>query len=179
MSKDRINFFNQIKSFYELMWHGDFDFKPNHVSLYVFLLNQNNRSKWSKWFRLPRDTGMQGSCIGSKKTYYKCLSDLVDQKLIKKEDGINENKSPRISIIPLKRGEEIPIPVYHYGDTEGDTEGDTTYTAGGTQPIPLGVREEDYKTIDYKTIDYRQEMPKKEDFKPNPEFMKPWWEDEE
>jgi len=183
MKEKRINLFNQIKSFYELVWHGDFDFKPAHISLYIFLLNQNNRTNWSTWFKLPRDTGMQGSCIGSKKTYYKCLSDLVEQKLIKKEDGKNEHKAPRISIQQLKRGDEVPIPeyhqVYHLEGQKGDTTYTATYTATdpsrGTQPIPLGVRDKDYKTIDLKTEDNKKEIyPKIED--PSKKKHNVWWE---
>jgi len=96
------------------------------------------------WFKLPRDTGMQGACIGSKKTYYKALEELSEQNLIKIEKGINEHKAPRISIRPLGKGKNIPLPEGQNGDTNGDS----TDPSRGTQPTPQGVREKDCKTED-------------------------------
>ena len=36
--------FEQIKSFYSWVFNNPDKVKPTHISLYLFLLNQNNRS---------------------------------------------------------------------------------------------------------------------------------------
>ena len=100
--KPRINFFEQLKAFYEIVWHGEHDFKPQHISLYFFLVNQNNRNNWAEWFKVPFDLGMKGACLGSKKTYYKILGDLTEWGLIKYVKGANEWRSPMISIVVQK-----------------------------------------------------------------------------
>jgi len=119
----RINGFELIKGFYSLVFEGAYPFKPQHVSLYVFLLNQNNRLNWIEWFKCPLDIGMHGSCMSSKRMYYKCLNDLNDWGLIDYQPGQNAWKAPRIrlkvevsnstSIIPqgTPLGEPVQTPV--------------------------------------------------------------------
>lgn len=94
----RINGFDQIKAFYSIVFEQKHEIRPQHISLYVFLINQNNRNNWVEWFKCPYDLAMAGACIGNKKTYYKCLSDLQDWGLIKYEKGINDYKAPKIKI---------------------------------------------------------------------------------
>ena len=116
MSDYRINGFAQIKAFYSIVFEQKHPFKPQHISLYVFLINQNNRNNWVEWFKLPYDLAMAGACIGSKKTYYNCLSDLQAWGLIQYEKGANEWKSPKIKVEVLKctstvpQSEPLPIP---------------------------------------------------------------------
>ena len=117
----RINGFDQIKAFYSWVFNNaDKRITPQHISLYLFLINQGNRNNWVEWFKVPFDLGMTGACIGNKKTYYSCLKDLSDWKLIKYEKGINEWKAPLIRLevlnsttsdtatVPLP--EPLPIP---------------------------------------------------------------------
>ena len=98
-SQYRINGFEQIKSFYSWVFNNqDKRITPQHISLYNFLINQNNRNNWVEWFKCPFDLGMAGSCIGNKKTYYKCLDDLMLWKLIHYQKGTNNWKAPLIKI---------------------------------------------------------------------------------
>ncbi len=116
----RINGFDQIKAFYSIVFEQKYEIRPQHISLYVFLINQNNRNNWVEWFKCPFDLAMAGACIGNKKTYYKCLSDLQDWGLIKYEKGINDYKAPKIKIEVLNctstdtstvpQSEPLPIP---------------------------------------------------------------------
>lgn len=111
----RINGFEQIKAFYSWIFNNaEKRVTSQHISLYLFFINQNNRSNWIEWFKCPFDLGMTGACIGNKKTYYKCLSDLSDWGFIKYEKGINEFKAPLIKLEVLS-------------DTSGDT---------ATAPLP-------------------------------------------
>jgi len=119
----RINGFNQIKAFYSLVFEQKHNIKPQHISLYIFLVNQNNRNKWVEWFKCPFDLAMAGACIGNKKTYYNCLSDLQEWKLIRYEKGVNEWKAPRIRLevlnctasetasVPQSEPLGIPLPI--------------------------------------------------------------------
>jgi hypothetical protein len=104
----RINGFNQIKAFYSWCFENQDKVKPHHVSLYMFLLNQNNRSNWIEWFKVPMDVGMAGSCISSKKTYYQCLNDLQSFSLLKYKKGANNWKAPQIKIEVLKDTSTVP-----------------------------------------------------------------------
>ena len=111
----RINGFDQIKAFYSWLFNNqDKDVNTSHVSLYLFLINQNNRSNWVEWFKCPYDLGMAGSCIGSRNTYYKCLEDLKKWELIDYQKGINNYKAPLIKLCLFKNEqltEQVPIPL--------------------------------------------------------------------
>ena len=98
----RINGFEQIKALYSIVFSQEYDFTPQHISLYVFFINQNNRNNWVEWFKCPYDLAMAGACIGSKKTYYKCLNDLQEWKLLQYEKGSNNWKAPKIKLEVLK-----------------------------------------------------------------------------
>lgn len=99
-----MNGFEQIKNFYSWVFNNqDKGITPQHISLYNFLINQNNRNNWVEWFKCPYDLAMSGSCIGNKKTYYKCLEDLQDWKLIQYVKGVNNYKAPLIKIEVLNR----------------------------------------------------------------------------
>lgn len=103
MSEYRINGFEQIKAFYSWVFaNADKRVSPQHISLYLFLINQNNRNNWIEWFKCPYDLAMAGACIGNKKTYYTCLTDLERWGFIKYEKGMNEWKAPLIKIEVLK-----------------------------------------------------------------------------
>lgn len=105
----RINGFEQMKAFYSWVFdNADKQVKPQHISLYIFLLNQNNRANWVEWFKCPFDLAMQGACIGNKKTYYNCLRDLNEWRLIEYKKGINEWKAPLIKIEVLKCTTAVP-----------------------------------------------------------------------
>jgi hypothetical protein len=100
----RINGFDQIKAFYSWVFNNqDKRITPQHISLYLFLINQNNRSNWVEWFKCPLDLAMEGSCIGNKKTYYTCINDLIEWKLIEYQKGTNEWKSPVFKLVVLIR----------------------------------------------------------------------------
>lgn len=96
-----MNGFEQIKCFYSWVFNNPDKVRPTHISLYLFLLNQNNRSMWVEWFKCPYDLAMQGACIGNKNTYYKCLDDLQLYGLIEYKKGINNYKAPMIRLIQL------------------------------------------------------------------------------
>lgn len=99
----RINGFEQIKAFYSWVFNNaDKRITPQHISLYIFLINQCNRNNWVEWFKVPYDLAMAGACIGNKKTYYSCLADLSKLSLISYKKGINEWKAPLIRLEVLK-----------------------------------------------------------------------------
>lgn len=109
--KPRINIYEQISAFYSFVYENQNKINKSHVALYMFLINQNNRSNWSEWFKLPYDLAMAGACIGSKATYYKCLNELQTWKLIKYKKGENDYKAPQISILVLSKSEPLTVPL--------------------------------------------------------------------
>lgn len=99
----RINGFEQMKAFYSWVFNNaDKRVTAQHVSLYMFLLNQANRNNWVEWFKCPYDLAMAGACIGNKRTYYSCLKDLSEWELIQYKKGVNEWKAPIIMLEVLK-----------------------------------------------------------------------------
>jgi len=118
----RINGFEQIKAFYSWVFNNaDKRITPQHISLYLFLINQANRNNWVEWFKVPYDLGMTGACIGNKKTYYSCLAELSEWGMIQYKKGVNEWKAPLIRLEVLKSTatdtatvplpEPLPIPL--------------------------------------------------------------------
>lgn len=107
----RINGFEQMKAFYSWVFNNQDKARQSHISLYMFLLNQNNRSNWSEWFKCPYDLAMAGSAIGSKSTYYTALDDLTKWKLIKYKKGQNNFKAPQISIVVLSNSGQVTVPL--------------------------------------------------------------------
>jgi len=103
----RINGFEQIKAFYAWVFNNPDKARPTHISLYLFLVNQGNRANWVEWFKCPYDLAMQGACIGSKGTYYKCLADLQQWGLINYKQGITCHMTPQINLIQLYKSEPL------------------------------------------------------------------------
>lgn len=127
----RINGFEQIKGFYSWVFNNqDKNIKAHHISLYIFMVNQNNRNNWIEWFKMPFDLSMTGSCISSKKTYYNCLSDLMDWGLIEYKKGVNNWKAPLVRLEVLKDTSTVPQsePQLYLNDT---STGDTTVPQRG------------------------------------------------
>lgn len=98
---NRIEWYNQEKAFYIKALSGEHEYRSTHSSLYFFLLHYNNLCLWQEWFKCPHHIIMQGAFIGSKKTYYSALNDLVEFGLIKYEKGVNSYQAPKFMIIPL------------------------------------------------------------------------------
>jgi hypothetical protein len=99
----RIDGFKQMTAFFEFVWYGESTVRltTKHIALYMFILNQCNRSLWPEWLRLPVDTAIQGSCIASTTTYYSTLRDLVKCGLIEWHKGVADKLPAEIKIIDL------------------------------------------------------------------------------
>lgn len=141
-----MNGFEQIKSFYSWVFNNPDKIRPTHISLYLFLLNQNNRSMWVEWFKCPYDLAMQGACIGNKNTYYKCLDDLKTYELIDYKKGINNYKAPLIKLFqlydnePLNGNVTVPLSEPQHGKQ--------------TEPLSVLLNKNTYKLItdNYKLV---------------------------
>ena len=135
--KFRINGFGQIKAFYSWLFaNQDKGITSQDISLYFFLLNQNNRNNWAEWFKCPFDLAMIGASIGNKKTYYNCLHKLNDLGLIEYTKGVNNWKAPLIKIMILH--DELNVPLSEIVEVQNSTT--TRYSTipqQGTQPTPL------------------------------------------
>jgi hypothetical protein len=141
-----MNGFEQIKSFYSWVFNNPDKIRPTHISLYLFLLNQNNRAMWVEWFKCPYDLAMQGACIGNKNTYYKCLDELVLYGLIEYKKGINNYKAPLIKLIRLYDSEPLTEQV--------SVPQSEPQTVPQTEPLTVLLNKNIYKLItdNYKLI---------------------------
>lgn len=144
--------FAQIKSFYSWVFNNPDKIRPTHISLYLFLVNQNNRSMWVEWFKCPYDLAMQGACIGNKNTYYKCLDELVTFELIEYKKGINNYKAPLIKILQLYDNEpqtgNVSVPLSE------------PQTGKQTEPLSVLLNKNTYKLItdNYKLVNSNLEV---------------------
>lgn len=110
-NKFRINWFEQISEFYKLIFNGKTAIHTNHVSLYIFLMNQNNRCNWSEWVQISKDILMTGSIIHSSGTLYRTIHELQDMGLIEYQSGFNKYTSAKFKIIPLSKTTPLNVPL--------------------------------------------------------------------
>lgn len=73
----------------------------HHYALYMALFNIWNKTGFRRTFSLVRKDGMNASKITSKTTYYKCLKELEEAKLLKYYAGKSPFKPAEIKMIPL------------------------------------------------------------------------------
>jgi hypothetical protein len=125
------NGFDIIKAFYSWVFNNqEINVKAQHISLYMFFVNQNNRNNWIEWFKCPYDLAMTGSAIRTKRDYYNILHDLEKWGLIGYIAGQAMHKSPLISLVEIRTEKtDKPMPKskvvgYQY-DTQHDTQHDT------------------------------------------------------
>lgn len=150
-----MNGFEQLKSFYSWVFNNPDKVRPTHISLYVFLLNQNNRNFWAEWFKCPYDLAMQGACIGNKNTYYKCLDDLQSFNLIEYKKGVNNYKAPLIKLLRLYDNEPLTEQV-----TVPQSEPQSVpVTVPQSEPLTGLLNKNIYKliTVNYKLINLKLE----------------------
>ena len=155
-----------------MVFEGEHDFRTQHIALYCFLLQQNNRNHWTKWFKCPFDLAIQGAGIGSKETYYKALDFLQNVGLLEYEKGINMWKAPRVCLKVL----EVENQTATLPQCEPQPEPQATLL-GEPQPeqlteLLLGslqVIDKDYKRIDNILIDLRRIIAALENIRVNDE----------
>lgn len=147
-----MNGFEQIKSFYSWVFNNPDKIRPTHISLYLFLLNQNNRSMWVEWFKCPYDLAMQGACIGNKNTYYKCLDELQLYGLIEYKKGINNYKAPLIKLIKMYDSEPLTEQV--------SVPQSEQVSVPQSEPLSVLLNKNTYKLItsNYKTINNNENL---------------------
>jgi hypothetical protein len=97
----RINGFEQINRFFDMVFNPDCHLGSQHISLYLFLLYLNNKLNWSEWFNCSYEIARTGSGIGSNHTYYRTLHGLEELGLIKYQAGNKSTKAAMIHIIKL------------------------------------------------------------------------------
>jgi len=159
----RINGFEQIKAFYSWVFSNPDKVRPTHISLYLFLWNQANRSNWVEWFKCPYDLAMQGACIGNKGTYYKSLDDLQNFKLIKYKKGMNNYKAPQIHLIKLYDTEPLTVPLSEQV-TEPLTEPLTELLTGNIYKLITDNYELVNKNLSKWISNCKNEIPTSQDF---------------
>jgi len=112
MEKFRINLYEQLGRFYQVIFSGQHSFRTSHISLYIFLLSENNRTMWSEWFQVNYNIILNSTCIGSSHTYYTALKDLKEWELLDYKPGVNIITPAKFHIIKLGKnaGQPMPLP---------------------------------------------------------------------
>jgi hypothetical protein len=108
--KYRINIFLQISEFYKIVFNGKFNLNEKHISVYFFLINQDNRCNWSEWINISIDIMMIGTKINRIQTLYQIIQDLHNYKLIEWQKGINKFQAAKYKIIKLNKTETLNVP---------------------------------------------------------------------
>lgn len=94
-----MNIFELIKTFYGWVEENPEKVKPYHWAIYMVAVEKCNQFGWKEKFGLPTYHMMELTGIGSRKTYYKGLSDLVEfgfiRIIVKSE---NQNNSTIIAL---------------------------------------------------------------------------------
>lgn len=103
----------------------------HHYALYMSLFYIWNKTGFRKTFSLVRKAGMSACKISSKTTYYKCLKELEDAKLLKYYAGTSPFKPAEIEMIPL-------VSMQDYGTVTGPPEGQQKQNSGSVTVPPEG-----------------------------------------
>lgn len=111
LKKYRINGFTQIHEFYKIIFNGKLAIKPEHIAVYFFILNQDNRANWSEWICISIDTLMIGTTITRVQTVYKILADLESWKLIEWQRGTNKYQAAKYKLLTLTKSARLNVPL--------------------------------------------------------------------
>ncbi len=83
---------------FEAFSHGEPDVKPQHRSLYYFLVGYARRRGTLPRFTLPYEVGMHGSSIGSWATYDAAIKALAGWGFIVYTPGPNRYEVPVVEL---------------------------------------------------------------------------------
>jgi len=89
----------QLMDAFEAFTHGNPDVKPQHRSLYYYLVSFARKRGGTMRYNLPYDLGMAGSAIGSWKTYNEALANLSEWGFIAYTPGANRYKVPVLELL--------------------------------------------------------------------------------
>jgi len=95
-----MNYIKHLNHWMELLTLDD-RLSPHHVSLYLALFQQWNKSHFSDKITIFRNEVLQVSKIGSSKTYYKCLHELHEYGYIRYLPSCNPMKGSAIIMVDL------------------------------------------------------------------------------
>jgi hypothetical protein len=110
MKEQRVNYVRQINGFWYKASKDKRELKAHHISLYLFLLNQNNLKNWEKWFQCPYKTLMAGARIRHHSTYYQALKDLQKCGYIKYKKGQGTNQMAKFHLPLLYESQDTAPP---------------------------------------------------------------------
>lgn len=78
-----MNSYELSKMFFDWSYENPDKISPNHVALYFFIIEHNNRLGWKEKFGLPMQMAMDAIGIKNYRTWSKSFNDLVDWGFIK------------------------------------------------------------------------------------------------
>ena len=109
--KYRINGFTQLHEFYKIIFNGTLPIKPEHIAVYLFIFNQDNRANWAEYISISIDTMMIGTTITRIQTVYKILADLESWKLIEWQRGTNKFQAAKYKLLTLNKTARVNVPL--------------------------------------------------------------------
>lgn len=94
-----MNGYNLTKAFFSFVFDNPDKVKPTHISLYMFLIEYNNKLGWVEKFAAETSLCMAGSAISSYNTFKKVLDDLESWGFVSViEKGYNQFKCPIVAL---------------------------------------------------------------------------------
>lgn len=92
-----MNYIHQINGFWDRLEHNQ-DLKPTSITVYLALLQINNRLGWKAKFKAVFGQVLSMTGIANVKTYYSALQELVDGNYITWEKGPNQYQAASFAL---------------------------------------------------------------------------------
>lgn len=100
-----MDIYSLSRQFFDWTYENTEKAKPNHIALYFFIIEHNNRLGWKEKFGLPSSMAKEAIGIKSYNTYSETFKDLVNWGFIKViQESKNQFSSTIISISNPKKG---------------------------------------------------------------------------
>ena len=110
-----MNYISQLNAFWERQ-STEGDLSPTAISIYLALLNLNNRCGWKIEFLATYGEVLNLTGIGNNKTYYAAIDKLVEVNLISYRKGKNQFQAASFTIKVLyQKTEEQPLSIAQAG----------------------------------------------------------------
>lgn len=131
-----MDYIKQLNAFWDKV--SQTELKPSSRSIYMALLQINNRSGWKGQFKAVRGDVMIMAGIANVKTYYACLDELVCSNFIIYSPGPNQHVAAEFEIVILYKIQKSAVPKngaatgVPHGEASGVPHGEASGAATGT-----------------------------------------------
>lgn len=124
---EEVTYYELSRAFFNWSFENADKINPNHVALYFFCLEHNNRLAQKNNFKLPMEMAMEAIGIKNYKTWSKTFQDLIDFGFIELiQKSTNQYSANRIALVKntkasyKARGKALDIATLKHSQKQGE-----------------------------------------------------------